>query len=583
MIFEFTAPENQRNSTSNFHRFFWLLLICSSQSAQASFTDSLTIGSAKALSLGHAVTADPPGIDSVHFNPAGLTELKGRQSHLKGVYGIFEMEMEMGAYGEYQQNLIDTWVNDPGHSSYFVDDEGNLTAAGQAFIYDEALNAKSEVEGPTVMLPGAGMVDLPFAGGIMGGASYTPEGSRFSFATNVYAPMMNGLHRAKDDPGRYAQERVAFTVITYFSPSVAYKLSDELSIGLAVTFNYAGMGMELPAREPHPGIFFLGSAWTQDQFCNGQPGGNNPVNPDLNICTTVVNAYEEYANLSFEVEELAAMGYNLGLLWSPQPWMTLGLAYNSRINANMDGDFAFPINDNFKKFLVGLMSGSGYSSAEQGLGSALDLPSVEEIENDASGKMNVQYELPQHLAAGISLQLTPRWKTNVDIKWTEWSAFSNINLNFGTPVGLLKLGGVVDTLLYNGANGVTGNSVRYKLGLQDVTYWGIGTEYQYDDKLALRAGFESRPSAVPNEHPNAFIPINDGKLYSAGFAYALEDDSHIDFALGYFNSKTHFPPCSADVGNGCNLNNVVYPVFQGQDLKTNVTFYLIEIMYSKHF
>lgn len=43
--------------------------------ASAVLTDSLTIGNAKAISLGHAVTADPPGIDAIHFNPAGLADL----------------------------------------------------------------------------------------------------------------------------------------------------------------------------------------------------------------------------------------------------------------------------------------------------------------------------------------------------------------------------------------------------------------------------------------------------------------------------------------------------------------------------
>lgn len=583
MISKNTTAKDHAQTIPRSHPYLWLALVFASQASHASFTDSLTIGSAKALSLGHAVTADPPGIDSVHFNPAGLTELKGRQLHLKGVYGMFNNEMEMGEYGENQKKILENWVNDPGHSPYFVDSNGNLTPAGEAFIYDEALNAKSEAEGVTVMLPGFGMVDMPFAGGVMGGASYSPPGSRLTFATNVYAPMMNGLYRAKDDPGRFAQQRVAFTVITYFSPSIAFEMTDTLSVGMAVTFNYSGMGMDLPIREPHPGIVFLGSSWVQDNFCNGEPGGNNPTDPETNICTTVVNAYEEYANLSFEVEQMMALGFNLGLLWKPQPWLTLGLAYNSSINADMDGDFSFPINDNFKKFLVGLASGSTYSGAEQALGTALDLPTAEELQTDAKGKLNVQYELPQHLAAGISVQVTPRWKTNFDVKWTEWSAFSFINLNFGTPVGLLKIGSAVDTLLNGGANGISGNSVKYSIGLQDVTYWGIGTEYQYNDRLALRAGFESRPSAVPDDHPNAFIPINDGNLYSFGFAYDMKSDSHIDFALGYFNSKTHFPPCSANIGNGCDLTNVVYPVYSGQDIKTNITFYLIEMMYSKHF
>ena len=33
----------------------------------------------KAMSLGNAVTADPTGIMDIHFNPAGLTTLDGRQ------------------------------------------------------------------------------------------------------------------------------------------------------------------------------------------------------------------------------------------------------------------------------------------------------------------------------------------------------------------------------------------------------------------------------------------------------------------------------------------------------------------------
>lgn len=38
-----------------------VFLVFAPVSVQATLTDSLTIGNAKALSLGHAVTADPPG------------------------------------------------------------------------------------------------------------------------------------------------------------------------------------------------------------------------------------------------------------------------------------------------------------------------------------------------------------------------------------------------------------------------------------------------------------------------------------------------------------------------------------------
>src|SRR5690606_2848403 len=37
----------------------------------------------KAMSLGNAVTADPTGIMDIHFNPAGLTKLEGRQIQIQ--------------------------------------------------------------------------------------------------------------------------------------------------------------------------------------------------------------------------------------------------------------------------------------------------------------------------------------------------------------------------------------------------------------------------------------------------------------------------------------------------------------------
>ena len=39
---------------------------------RAALVENLTMGNAKALALGNAVTADPPGVDAIHFNPAGL-------------------------------------------------------------------------------------------------------------------------------------------------------------------------------------------------------------------------------------------------------------------------------------------------------------------------------------------------------------------------------------------------------------------------------------------------------------------------------------------------------------------------------
>lgn len=584
-----TRPKIRGRSTKRLRNSIGLMLILSSHATHAAFTDSITIGNAKALSLGHAVTADPPDIDSIHFNPAGLTQLKGRQMFLKGIVGVFSTEMELGEYGDYTKNIIDKYGV---LYEEYRDANGNLThnkRPYEEYVYDEALNSKSKAEGgPTIMLPG-GMVDLPIGAGVSGGASYNPPGSPFTFGTNVYAPLMNGFHRSDTDPGRFAQQRVAFTVITYFSPTIAYEMSDELSIGASVNFNYAGMGMQLPIREPHEAIFFLGSPFIQKNFCdeNGDPreasDPDNGFGAKIDLCTEVP-PYTQYAELNFEVDQPIVLGYNLGLLWHPQPWLSLGLSYNSAIDVKMEGDFYWPIMDPFKTFLYNFQSSAGWEQIVNGLGVlGVQLPTADQVIEDAKGSMKVSYQVPQRWNAGLSLQITPKWKYNFDYRWTEWSAFSNINLDFGVDVPLLMWGGLADQVGTNGSAGITPNSVKYQLGLQDVGYWGMGTEYQYTTNLALRAGYENRPSAVPKSAPNAFIPMNDGELYSVGFGYDLPEGRHIDFAIGYLKSVTHFPACSAQLGNACNPANVVYPVYMGQDITTKIEFLLFELSYQQHF
>ena len=145
------------------------------------------------------------------------------------------------------------------------------------------------------------------------------------------------------------------------------------------------------------------------------------------------------------------------------------------------------------------------------------------------------------------------------------------------------MGSIADKLLFRGRNGIEPDGVRYQLGLQDTTYWGMGTEYQYSNRLALRFGYENRPSAVPRHEPNAFIPLNDGELYSAGFSYTFESENTLDMSVAYMSSKTYYAPCAAKLGNNCNPNDVAYGPYQGQEITSEVSFLLFEVMYSRKF
>ena len=148
--------------------------------------ENLTVGNAKALSLANAVTADPPGIDSIHFNPAGLVHLDGRQMNIKLFVAAMDFEIEFGGHDSRTQQALD--------------DYGYV---------DEASYSTSETSTIGIKVPfndGVKKWPLPFLVMPLGGASYSPPGSDVTYATAVYTPMAAGYIRESDDPGRFMGE-----------------------------------------------------------------------------------------------------------------------------------------------------------------------------------------------------------------------------------------------------------------------------------------------------------------------------------------------------------------------------------------
>ena len=550
-----------------------ILTLTYTTTTRATLVDSLTIGSAKALSLGHSVTADPPGIDSIHYNPAGLARLKGKQRHIKVLSADFGIELKFGEYEAGQQKRIDRTAEFIGEDS--------------PYLVDEAYGATSKTEGATAMLPVFGMVDLPLALAPLIGFSFSPEGSDLTFGTNTYTPMFLGFNRKEDDPGRFMGEQLSLTMITYLSPTVAYQITDSLSFGASVNFNYAGVGIKLIFREPHEMFYWMQSEWVQGFMCNAE---GESITDAINVCNNI-SPYSDLGIMEFEVEQPMALGFNLGLLWEPMDWITFGLAYNSGIDLDMNGDFQFPASEELREFFLPILSADVVQTAGQGLELVnVNLPTPESlggvdaqgnVDPGVQGQANVKLEMPEHWAIGTSIQITPRLKVNMDVKWTGWSSFVGIPVTFDRNIGLLELAVIADQL--GGNNQAKPNAVTFPLGLQDTWNWSIGTEFQYNDRLVLRAGIEDRPSATPPEARSPLVPLDEGMLYGAGFGYQLKKGTDIDFALGYFSSSLEMPACTSQIGNSCDGRQVIYNPYVGQDITADLNVFLVEFMYQQQF
>ncbi len=528
-----------------------------SSSSYAVLTDSLTVGSAQALALGHAVTADPPGIDSIHFNPAGLAALKGRQYQLKVIAATFNIKLKFGDYIPERQ----AWM-----------DEMRGKGLPESYFKDVAHNSVSESEGATLMLPGLGMTDIPVLLGATGGVSYNPPGSDATFATSVYTPMAVGFYRADDDPGRYIGQRLSFMMLSYFTPSFAYQFNDEWSIGATMTFNYAGVGIDLPFRSGQQSIGFLRDV--QLQSCP-PPVGHTNATTSAPICNQVIDLYDQLGELKFEVEQPLTIGFNFGALWHPVEWATVGLVYQAPVPMKMKGTFNWQNGNAWNNFLGPLLKTGTYDALEgvfKGLG--WELPKGES-HNAGNAKVDMTY--PENYAIGTSIKLTLNVKWNFDYKHSGWSAWQKVHLELSEGIDFLRLAEVIQPSM------ATRKTIDFPLGFVSTWNWSTGMEYQWSDRLALRAGVEDRPSSIPVAARTPFLPMGSGKLYSVGFGYKVTKTSTLDAAFALFNTRTVMPGGSSTFGNSMNTYLVVYNPFPGTDITADLNVKLAELSYRAEF
>lgn len=534
--------------------FFLALMLNVSNVAQAQLIQNLMIGNAKALSLGNAVTADPPGIDSIHFNPAGLARLKGRQSHLKFILGNASIA------GKFSTNPI------------YNDLVGNLPANADGTLVnpDKAADSKSEIKSFAVYLPGGGITELPVVAAPVGGFSINPPGSKMTFATAIYAPMMLGLTRSENDPGKHSGRGMGFTRLTFFSPSIGYQVTDTLAMGASIGFSYVGVGMDVALRAPH--VVVGAGESILNAFCAGSPF-KDVVDEIVDLCKGGISTFGTLIDITVDVEKAVSTTFNFGVLWDITPWLTWGFAYQSEANDTLRGDTAIQ----FSPELVGLYQGLAADGAAldlkalvSGLGLPLNGGAIET-------KTELKLVMPQHISVGISLILLPRLKVNVDIKWTETSKWESFRLDFDKSIELFNL------LDAAGVSGVEKNALELPRDYEDTINWGIGLEYTYSDNLKFRLGYEPRKSGIPDDKLDLLIPLGDADLYAVGFSYVIDRTSTFDVALGYVTSHQKIPAGSSSNVNSYIGDTFIYNPYAALDVETKLDVVLLELSYQSHF
>lgn len=527
---------------------YWILtLAClfAAKNARAEFHEQIAV-STEAISLGNAVTARPPGLMAIHYNPAGLSLLPD------------EAMVSMGI----SIPLIDK------RSRFKKSDEFKGFFEG-AYVEEDIIYGPSsnETEGRSdtgrMYVPLIGK-EINFLAAPSLAVSKRKPDSRWTFAIGSYAPYGIGIHHLDhhDDPTRFGGVSPYWQHLIYAAPAVSYRVSDKLAVGMSVGLGHTAKGAHLDIRAPHDLIAMskiLGESteglmippFTQLYYDAPFFGGG-------------ISPYEKLARL--ELDELTddfTPSYNLGILYEPFRWLTVGVVYQSSIKNKFSGRYSWEYSENWKNFV------DWFGRAPLGtlrLAAILDVP-TEAVDRE-SGRLTHQSELPQRVQVGVKLSPWKKWSFMFDVKWSDWSCQGKEVYKFDQDIQLLRLakfGG------YTGGN----RALVLERHWKDTIDWGVGIEYAAADWLDLRLGYEFRKSSIPDDYFDLTEPVPDLNVVGTGAGIHLHNGLTIDIAFAYlFNDSYKIDAGESKIMNSPDFTRIIYNPYVGSDYEQKTYAYM---------
>lgn len=506
---------------------------------QAAFNEQMAI-STEAISLGNAVTAAPPGLMSIHYNPAGLSLLPDGKWFSQGVsIPVLVKTSKFTKDGDYE-GILGGFNNDPivaptGHY------EGTNTSGRMYLpVLDTTLDF---LIAPTM------------------GLSYRKPGSRWTFAVGNYAPFAVGLvHGDPNDPTKYGGRAAYQQHLIYAAPAVSYRITDSLSVGLTVGFGQTAMGAEMDMRSPNDMV-----ALTRT-LANATESLEIPVLSELTLPPPWfgggVSPYDRVGTMKLALRDDFTPNYNLGLLWEPVDWFSFGICYQSPIKVELNGYYSLEYSDVWQQ-MVDWLGSTPLLVTTSGM---FDLPT--NPVPSQQGTMTTKIEFPQRVQFGVKLGPFKKLTLQFDVKWANWSVLKRDKFVFDQDIQLLRL---VKMLGYTYGN----RTMILKRNFRDTWDWGIGLKYQLLDNLELRMGYEWRKTPVRHELFDLMYALPSLHCFGGGVGITLPNKMQVDLAFEYIVNKGFSVANDSSTNlNSVDFTDVVYNPYAGLDYEQDTETYM---------
>lgn len=499
---------------------------------------------AKAISLANTVTAEPPGIFSVHYNPAGLSNLPEGKTFSQGYTLPWIVKTTKFEADEDFDGFMNTWGPQEGQEHDPVAGTEDTNSSGVMYIpiYNKTINF---LIGPT-----------------MGLSSREPD-SKWTFAVANYASFAGGINHKSDSPVNWGGRTLYQQHMVYVAPAASFQLTPTLSLGTAAGLGQTAMGARINLRQPNELIALtktLGNA-TKDLEI--------PILSELTLPPPWfgggIGPYDKIGSFQIDFRDDFSPNYNLGLLWQPEEWFSYGLVYQSAIDVQFSGGYTFEYSDQWQR----MVAWNGSSPVTLITAGMLDLPY--QAVPYQTGQVTSEYTFPQRVQTGIMIRPIKRLRLLFDLHWAEWSVNKEDKYVFDQDIQLLKFAKLVG---YTGGN----RSLVVERNLKDTLDYSFGLEYQLNPKIQLRLGYGKRKTSVNEDYRDLLVFPPDFDFYGAGVGITLPNHHQIDIALGaFYNPSIKIPN---DSSNNLNSNEFFWTgvnPYAGIDVEQETAIYMASI------
>jgi long-chain fatty acid transport protein len=400
-------------------------LICSTVALSGGY--QLNEQNARAVGMGGAFVATASDPSAIYFNPAGLAFQNG----INVLGGINFIMPSTSFTGSGVQRPVQTQTNSQVftpfnvYGSYQINDQ---IVVGLGIYNPFGLGTQwPDKWGQMVTIPGS-----PYSNLYVGGASSVNA----SIATY------------------------------YFNPTIAYKINDQLSVGLGVSYVYATVSMS----QTNPAITSTGT-YLGGYFKSQLDGTGSGFNA------------------------------NIGVMYKPTDQLSLGFSYRMTTKIDFSGDAKFTnIDVPTTLFLPSppYPAGLSYWNAISA--------------NYPGGSGKATLPMPGNLYLGAAYQLQPDLRVEGDFQWVQWSSYDQLQINL-TPV-------------VAGGQGTKTSSKNWNDGY----LFRIGAEYTINDQWTVRAGGVEDLSPQPPSKTEPMLPDGDRTDLTLGGSYKITNNFHVDVA-----------------------------------------------------